>query len=223
MANLVIKAELRDKAGKGSSRALRREDRVPAVIYGDKKDPVSVSLSRVELMKELNKGGFLNTSFDVEVGGNKDTVLPRDVQFHPVTDWPLHVDFLRLAKGASINLMIPVHFINGEECPGIKQGGILNVVRHEIEFTCPVSAIPEAIVIDIIELDMGESVHISSVKLPEGVTPIIDDRDFTIATMAAPSALKSAEEEEAEAAEAAEAAEGEEGEAAEGEEKTEDK
>lgn len=217
MANTVLKADLRDKAGKGSSRALRREDKVPAVIYGDKKEPVMITLGYVDLWKELNKGGFLNTTFDLEVGGKKENVLPRDLQFHPVTDKVLHVDFLRLAKGATINLMIPVHFSGDEESPGIKGGGILNVVRHEIEFTCPVSAIPEAIKIDISELDLNDSIHISDITLPEGVIPVIDDRDFTIATIAAPSALKSEEEEEAEAAEAAEG-EAAEGEAAEGSE-----
>lgn len=219
MANTVLKADLRDKAGKGSSRALRREDKVPAVIYGDKKEPVMITLGYVDLWKELNKGGFLNTTFDLEVGGKKENVLPRDLQFHPVTDKVLHVDFLRLAKGATINLMIPVHFSGDEESPGIKGGGILNVVRHEIEFSCPVSAIPEAINIDISELDLNDSVHISDITLPKGVIPVIDDRDFTIATIAAPSALKSEEEEEAEAAEA-EAAEAEaaEGEASEGSE-----
>lgn len=217
MANTVLKADLRDKAGKGSSRALRREDKVPAVIYGDKKEPVMITLGYVGLWKELNKGGFLNTTFDLEVDGKKENVLPRDLQFHPVTDKVLHVDFLRLAKGATINLMIPVHFSGDEESPGIKGGGILNVVRHEIEFSCPVSAIPEAIKIDISELDLNDSVHISDITLPEGVIPVIDDRDFTIATIAAPSALKSEEEEEAEAAEAAEG-EAAEGEAAEGSE-----
>ncbi|MCF6196075.1 MAG: 50S ribosomal protein L25/general stress protein Ctc [Emcibacter sp.] len=192
MANPVLKAELREKAGKGSSRALRREDKIPAVIYGDKKEPTLVTLKQVDLMKELHKGGFMNTSYEVQIGKDKETVLPRDVQFHPVTDWPLHVDFLRLAKGSSLNIMIPIHFIGEEECPGIKLGGILNVVRHEVEFSCPANAIPEAIEIDISELDMNDSIHISTINLPEGVTPVIDDRDFTIAMISAPSGLKSA-------------------------------
>ncbi|MFC7049620.1 50S ribosomal protein L25/general stress protein Ctc [Emcibacter nanhaiensis] len=214
MANPVLKAELREKAGKGSSRALRREGKIPAVVYGNKKDPVTVTIDRIELVKQLNTGGFLNTTYDIEVGGKKEMVLPRDVQFHPVTDWPLHVDFLRLAQDATVNINIPVHFVNEETCPGLKAGGVLNVVRHEVEFSCPANAIPEAIEIDISALELGESVHISSVKLPEGVTPVIEDRDFTIATIAAPSGLKSAEAEEAEEGEgeAAEAAEEEAGE-----------
>ena len=135
-------------------------------------------------------------------------VLPRDVQFHPVTDWPLHVDFLRLAEDATIEVMIPVHFLNEEDCPGLRAGGVLNVVRHEVELSCPANAIPESIEIDIAKLELGESVHISHVKLPEGVTPVITDRDFTIATIAAPSGLKSAEA-EAEKAEAEVEEEGE--------------
>ena len=196
MASPVIKAELRGKAGKGSSRALRREDKIPAVIYGDKKEPTTVTIGRIDLVKELNKGGFMNTSYEVQIGKDKETVLPRDVQFHPVTDWPMHVDFLRLAKGSSLNIMIPIHFVGDEECPGIKAGGILNVVRHEVEFSCPANAIPEAIEIDISALEMNDSVHISTVALPKGVTPVIDDRDFTIAMISAPSGLKSSDDDE---------------------------
>ena len=214
MASPVINAELREKAGKGSSRALRREDKIPAVIYGDKKTPTLVTLNRVELVKELNKGGFMSKSYEIQVGKDKDTVLPRDVQFHPVTDWPLHVDFLRLAKGASLKIMIRVNFVGEETCPGMKAGGILAVVRHEVEFNCPANAIPESIEIDISGLDMNESVHISDVTLPKDVTPVIDDRDFTIATISAPSGLKSEGkeegEEEAEGEETPEAAGGEE-------------
>ncbi len=201
MANPVLKAELREKAGKGSSRALRREDKIPAVIYGDKKQPTIVTLARVDLMKELNKGGFMNTSYELRVGKDKEVVLPRDVQFHPVTDWPLHVDFLRLAKGSSLNIMIPINFVGDEVCPGIKSGGILNVVRHEVEFSCPANAIPESIEIDISDLEMNDSIHISTVRLPEGVTPVIDDRDFTIAMISAPSGLKSSTDEDEEAEE----------------------
>jgi large subunit ribosomal protein L25 len=214
MANLVINAELREKAGKGSSRALRRSDLIPAVIYGDKKEPVMITLKRNEIQKELNKGGFLSKTVTLKVGKDSQNVLPRDVQFHPVSDWPLHVDFLRLGKGATINIMVPVHFMNQETCAGIKAGGILNVVRHEVEFACPADAIPEFIEADIESLEIGDSVHISTVKLPKGVVAMITDRDFTIATISAPSALKStglddeeAEEGEDEAAPTEEAAE----------------
>lgn len=206
MANLVINAELREKAGKGSSRALRRSDLIPAVIYGDKKEPVMITLKRNDIQKELNKGGFLSKTVTLKVGKDSQNVLPRDVQFHPVSDWPLHVDFLRLGKGATINIMVPVHFINQETCAGIKAGGILNVVRHDVEFSCPADAIPEFIEADIEALEIGDSVHISSIKLPKGVVATITDRDFTIATISAPSALKSTgldEDEEAAEGEAA--------------------
>lgn len=190
MANQVIKTELRTKAGKGSSRAIRRDGRIPAVIYGAKKDVVMITVDHVSIMKLLHTGSFLSSTYDIEVEGNKEMVLPRDVQLHPVTDWPLHVDFLRLEKGATINIMVPVHFLNEEECPGIKGGGIINAVRHEIELSCPANAIPESIQIDLTGLELGDSIHISSITLPEGVKPVIDDRDFTIATIAAPSGLK---------------------------------
>ncbi|MBT6032957.1 MAG: 50S ribosomal protein L25/general stress protein Ctc [Kordiimonadaceae bacterium] len=207
MADTVIKAEMRTKAGKGSSRAIRRDGRIPAVVYGAKKEVTMITVDHVAIMKLLNTGSFLSSTFDVEIDGKKEMVLPRDVQFHPVNDRPLHVDFLRLAKGATIEIMVPVHFLNEEECPGIKQGGIINAVRHELELACPADSIPEFIEVDLTGLNLGDSVHISSITLPEGVTSVIDDRDFTIASIAAPSGLKSDEEDEADE----EAVEGEEG------------
>jgi len=205
MANQVIKAELRTKAGKGSSRAIRRDGRIPAVVYGAKKDVTMITVDFIDITKLLNTGSFLSSTYDVEVEGKKQMVLPRDVQFHPVNDRPLHVDFLRLAQNASIAINVPVHFFNEEECPGLKGGGIVNAVRHDIELNCPANAIPESIDIDLTGLELGDSVHISEITLPDGVTPVIDDRDFTIATIAAPSGLKSDDEDEV-------AAEGEEGE-----------
>ncbi len=208
--NVVINAELRTKAGKGSSRAIRRDGKLPAVVYGAKTDVETITVDLIEIQKLLNTGAFLSTTYDIVVdGGKKQMVLPRDVQFHPVTDWPLHVDFLRLAQDAMIAINVAVHFLNEEECPGIKQGGIINVVRHDIELNCPANNIPEAIEIDLSGLELGDSVHFSSITLPEGVTSVIDDRDFTIATIATPSALKSDEEEDAEAAEGEEGEEGE--------------
>lgn len=205
MANTVIKAELRTKAGKGSSRAIRREGRLPAVVYGAKKEVAAITVDFVDIQKLLNTGAFLSTTYDIEIdGGKKEMVLPRDVQFHPVSDWPMHIDFLRLAQDATIAIMVPVNFLNEEEAPGIKQGGIINAVRYEIELECPANAIPESIDIDLTGLELGDSVHISDITLPEGVKSVIDDRDFTIATIAAPSGLKSDEEDEA--------AEGEDGE-----------
>lgn len=211
MANAVVKAEMRTKAGKGSSRAIRRDGRIPAVIYGAKKDVTMITVDHVSIMKLLNTGGFLSTTYDIQVEGKKEMVLPRDVQFHPVTDRPLHVDFLRLAQDAVIAINVSVNFLNEEECPGLKEGGIINAVRYDLELNCPANNIPESIDIDLTGLELGDSIHISDITLPEGVVPVIDDRDFTIATIAAPSALKSDEEDEdAEAVEGEEGAEGEE-------------
>lgn len=196
MANTVINAELRAKAGKGSSRAIRREGRLPAVVYGAKKEITMITVDLIQVRKYLNTGTFLSSTFFVEIDGQQELVLPRDVQFHPVTDWPIHIDFLRLSKGDTIEVMVSVHFLNEEECPGLKKGGIINVVRHEVELSCPADNIPESIEIDLTGLELGDSVHISSITLPSGVTPVIDDRDFTIATIAAPSGLKDEDEDE---------------------------
>ncbi|MEX1147741.1 MAG: 50S ribosomal protein L25/general stress protein Ctc [Sphingomonadales bacterium] len=190
---LSLNAEARERVGKGSARAARRAGRVPAVIYGDKTPPTSISLARNELMKVIYKGHFMNSTIDISVGGKTERVLPRDVQIHPVTDWPIHVDFLRLGANAKINIMVPVEFVNEDDSPGLRRGGVLNVVRHEVEFMCPATAIPDSIVIDLKGYDIGDSIHISAVALPDGVESVISDRDFTIATLVAPSALKSDE------------------------------
>jgi len=210
-----LPAETRERAGKGPARAVRRAGRVPGVIYGARKDPLMISMDPRDLERELKSGAFLATVYDLAVDSGKERVLPRDVQFDPVSDRPLHVDFLRVSGTTRVTVEVPVHFLNEEQCPGLERGGLLNVVRHEIEFHCRADAIPHSIDIDLTGLDIGDSVHISSVSLPEGVEPTITDRDFTIATIAAPTVVQEeATEEEA----AEEAVEGEEGEAAEGEE-----
>ncbi|WP_340151799.1 50S ribosomal protein L25/general stress protein Ctc [uncultured Sneathiella sp.] len=218
--NAVLIAETRDRVGKGTSRALRRDGRTPAVIYGDKKDPISISLETKELVKSINHGGFLSTVFTVQVGSSKHNVLPRDMQLHPINDTPMHVDFLRVSAKSQIAVMVAVRFLNEEDCVGLKRGGVLNVVRYEIEMTVPAGNIPEAIEIDLLNYDIGDSVHISEVTLPEGAQPTISDRDFTIATIAAPTIEPDPEDEEAvEDEDAVEAEEGsEESEAEEAEE-----
>ena len=211
----VIRAETRDRVGKGAARAIRRAVRVPAVIYGDKKDPITISLEPRELRKQLDTGSFFATVYSVEIAGGENLrVLPRDVQFHPVRDETLHVDFLRVSKSTRTNVMVSCNFINEEESPGLTRGGMLNVVRHEVEVVCGVDDIPDQFELDLTGLDIGDSIHASVLQLPEGVALTISDRDFTIATIAAP-VLKTEEEEEAEAAAAAAEAEveGEEGEA----------
>lgn len=190
---LILPAETRERAGKGASRALRRDGRVPAVVYGGKEEPLAIHVEEKELVRQLMTGHFFTSIVEVEVGGKKVQALPKDVAFHPVTERPLHVDFLRLAKGAKVSVNVPVSFTNEEKAPGLKRGGVLNVVRHELELVCDANSIPDEIVIDVTGFDVGESIHISHVTLPAGAESAITDRDFTIATIVAPSALKSEE------------------------------
>ena len=213
----TMTAEKREQSGKSMARALRHTGQVPAIIYGDKKTPEGIAIAANSITKLYNTGRILSTLVDIELDGKKHRVIARDVQLHPVKDTILHADFLRLGKGTIIAVEVPVRFLNEETCPGLKFGGVLNVVRYSIELNCPADNIPDSIEIDLAEAEMGDSVHISQIELPEGVSPVISDRDFTIATIAAPAALRSEEEEAAEA----EALEGEEGgEGAEGEEGT---
>lgn len=188
---IPLSAEVRGRAGKGTARQTRRSGRVPAVIYGGKQTPILISLEKFAFGKVLHQPGFFTHLFDVAVDGATHRVLPRDVQFHPVTDVPLHVDFLRVSADTRVTLMVPCEFTDHEKSPGLKKGGVLNVVRHEIEVECAADSIPEHITISCEGFDLNESIHISAVKLPEGVRPTITDRDFTVATIAAPSGLRS--------------------------------
>ena len=190
---LTLSAEARERAGKGASRALRREGRVPAVIYGNNEEPTTVHLEEKALMKALHTGHFMNSVVMVGVGGKDVRTLPKDVSFHPVTDRPLHVDFLRISEHAKVTVNVPVHFINELAAPGIKRGGVLNVVRHELELVCDAAEIPDEIAVDLTGFEVGDSIHISAVTLPKGVISAISDRDYTIATIVAPSALKSSD------------------------------
>ena len=192
---LSLPAETRERAGKGASRHLRREGRVPAVIYGGKEEPTTIHVEEKELVKQLMTGHFMNSLVNIEIGGKKVRTIPKDVALHPVSDRPIHADFLRLAKGAKIDVNVPVVFTNEEESPGLKKGGVLNVVRHELELVCDADKIPGEIEIDVTGKEVGDSIHISEVTLPEGSESAITDRDFTIATLVAPSALKKADEE----------------------------
>lgn len=191
---LTLSAETRERVGKGASRALRREGRIPAVIYGNKQDPVSIHLEEKALVKALMTGHFMNSVVMID-GAGKSAIrtLPKDVTFDVVTDRPVHVDFLRISEHATVTVAVPVSFQNEEASPGLKKGGVLNVVRHELELVCDASSIPDQIEIDLTGLEVGDSLHISAVTLPKGVTSAITDRDFTIATVVAPSALKSEE------------------------------
>ncbi|MDE8650675.1 50S ribosomal protein L25/general stress protein Ctc [Novosphingobium album (ex Liu et al. 2023)] len=194
---LTLPAETRERAGKGASRALRREGRVPAVVYGGKEEPLSIHVEEKELRRQLGTGHFMNSIVLVEVGGKQVRTLPKDVAFHPVSDRPLHVDFLRLSRDAKVEVAVPVIFTNEEDSPGLKRGGVLNIVRHELELVCDADKIPEEIAIDVTGREVGDSIHISHVVLPAGSESAITDRDFTIATIVAPSALKRADGEAA--------------------------
>jgi large subunit ribosomal protein L25 len=178
-----IKAAARDQVGKGAARAIRREGRIPAIIYGDKSDPQQISVDDKELWMQVRKGQFLNTIYMLDVDGNSERVIPREIQMHPVSDVPIHVDFLRLGKDAKVTVEVPVQFLNEEDSPGLKRGGVMNIVRHTIELRCVAEAIPERLDADLAGLDIGDSLHVSSITLPEGVELTISDRDFTVVTI----------------------------------------
>ena len=198
-----LKAEARERVGKGSSRELRRNGLIPAVIYGDKQAPVSIAISTNEVTKRVQAGGFMTTVATINVDGEIYKVLPKDYQRDPVRDFMMHVDFLRVSGNAQVTVEIPVHFIN-EEKSGIKTGGVLNIVRHTIEAHVPADDIPEAITVDLDGFKVGDSIHISHIKLPKNVSPVITDRDFTVATIAAPTVAVVDETEEAAAEDASE-------------------
>jgi large subunit ribosomal protein L25 len=208
----TVPASPRDGVGKGSARQARRDGQVPAVIYGNKEEPVLLTLERRVLIKELDNPQFFIQLIDVEVDGAKHRVLPRDVQFHPVSDTPMHVDFLRFDPKRKISANVPVVFEGEDESPGLKSGGVLNIVRYEVEVLCTADNIPPELILQLAGLDVGDSMHASAVTLPTGVEFAITDRDFTIATIAAPTI----------AVEPAAGEEGEEGEEGEGVEATGD-
>ncbi|MGB2001030.1 MAG: 50S ribosomal protein L25/general stress protein Ctc [Candidatus Puniceispirillaceae bacterium] len=196
----TISASERERVGKGSARAARRAGLVPAVIYGDKKDPVGIIMESREVTRIVHQPGIFGRLLEIEVAGKKSTVLTRDIQFHPVSDKIMHMDFLRVSQSATVAVAVAVEFINEDKCPGIKLGGVLNVVRYEVELNCPATAIPEKITIDLEGVKIGDSIHISAIPLPDGVTPTITDRDFTVATLASPGGGVKNEDEEADEA-----------------------
>lgn len=189
-ASYELKAETRERVGKGSSRELRRNGLIPAVIYGDKQAPVSIAISTKDVTQRIHAGGFLTTVAVIDVAGEKIRVLPKDYQLDPVRDFTMHVDFLRVSKNSTVTVEVPVHFINEEKAPGIKEGGVLNIVRHAVELVVSADDIPESLTADLAGLKIGDGIHISNIKLPAGAAPTITDRDFTIATIAAPDVLE---------------------------------
>ncbi len=200
-----LKAVARERAGKGAAREERRAGRVPAVIYGEKQDPITISLEHKEITRTIYAGHFLTTLFLIEVDGKKHRVIPRDYQLDPVKDLPLHVDFLRVSAGARVTVEVPVHFVKQEASPGLKAGGTLNIVHHAVELDCPAESIPDHVSVDMTGVQLGASLHLSSITLPEGVVSALTGDD-TLATVVAPSGLKDAEADDAAAAAASAAA-----------------
>ncbi|KPF65905.1 50S ribosomal protein L25 [alpha proteobacterium AAP81b] len=188
---LKLAAEMREKAGKGASRAVRRTGRVPAVIYGAGQPATPIHVEEKLLVRQLSSGHFMNSVVELDLGGQVVRTLPRDVQFHVVSDRPIHVDFLRIDAGSTVTVAVPVRFVDEDKSPGMKRGAVVNIVRHEVQVDCAPDSIPGELVISLAGRDVGDSIHISAVTLPAGVVPHIHDRDFTIATIVAPSALKS--------------------------------
>ena len=193
---VTIEALPREPRGKGGARALRREGRTPAIVYGGGGEPLSVSLDYNVLEREIGRRGFFARLYDLKVNGDVIRVLPRDVQLDPIIDAPIHIDFIRYVAGATLAVSVEVRFEGQEESEGLKRGGVLNIVRHEVELMCPLEAIPEFLVANVAGSEIGDSIHISDIDLPEGVTPTITDRDFTVATIAAPTIIVEPVEEE---------------------------
>lgn len=197
---IELDAVARPRVGKGAARQVRREGKVPAVIYGDNQPPEAIALDYNEIWKQYLKGQFTSTVFKLNIDGEIRLVVPRDMQLDPVRDTPLHIDFLRIGKDGRIRVLVPVRFINEAQSPGLKRGGVLNVVRHEIEVWCPYDQIPGSFTINLAGVEIGRAFHVSDLGLPEGVSPTIIDRDFTIATLTGRGKLAEAEPEAGEEA-----------------------
>ena len=206
---ITVSAQKREITGKGSARAQRKGGRIPAIIYGDKKTPLSISVDGRDIERLYQSPRFFTQIFVLQVDGEKHEVLARDLQLHPVTDGPIHIDFMRFNNETRVVLLIPVTFINEDLSPGLKRGGVLNIVRREVELLCSPLNMPGELVFDVDGLDIGDAIHIGSIELPDGVATTTD-RDFTVATIAAPTLMPSDEEEE-EDVEGEEGEEGEEG------------
>ena len=198
----VLKATKRTTASAGQVNRLRSDGFIPAILYGGKKDNISISLKKLNLKDIIETETFMSKVVDLEIDGSSEKVLPKDIVFDPVSDEPIHIDFMRIVKGSRLALEIPVKFINHDKSPGLKKGGVLNTVRRKVELKCPAENIPNEIVVDLDNTEIGTSVKISSVKLPENVVPTITDRDFVVATVAAPTILVEPEKTEETTAEA---------------------
>lgn len=204
-AAIELKVEVRQDTGKGSARSLRREGRIPAIVYGaGVKEPVKLSIELAEFLKQYQRRGFKSRLLELKAGKESYCVLPRDVQTHPVNDIPEHADFYAVTDKTTLKVMVPVRFFNHDKAPGIKRGGTLNIVRRDLELSCTPANIPEVIEIDLAGRRIGDSIHVSHIELPENVTPVIQDRDFTIAALVGRRGMKEETEEAVEGEEAAE-------------------
>ena len=187
-----LKAWSRPRTGKGGARSVRREGRIPGILYGDRQEAQTIAVDYRAISQQLMTGHFQSTIFVLDVDGTKTRVIPRGVQLDPVRDFPIHVDFMRVSKDALVTVEVPVHFLNEAASPGLKRGGVLNVVRHTIPVRCPADRIPDHFDVDLTGLEIGDSVHISAIRLPDGVRPTITERDFTVATIVGRSAEEAA-------------------------------
>ena len=212
----ILKATKRDTVSSGQINKLRAEGFIPAILYGGKENNLKISLKKFQIQEIIKTETFMSKVFDLDIDGNSEKALPREVAYDPVSDEPIHIDFIRIVKGSKIVLQIPVRFINSEKSPGLKKGGVLNIVRRKVELKCPTENIPNEIIVDLENIEINTSLKISSVTLPEGVTPTITDRDFVIGTVVAPTVLVEPEKTEEAAADGETPAEGVEGGAAEG-------
>ena len=207
----VLKATKRTSVSTGQVNKLRSDGFIPAVLYGGKKNNLNISLKKLHLQNVINAETFMSKVFDLDIDGNAEKALPRDIAYDPISDEPIHIDFMRITKGTRLSLEIPVKFINTDKSPGLKKGGVLNIVRRKVELKCPAENIPDEIIVDLNNIEINTSLKISSVKLPESVVPTISDRDFVIATVVAPTILVEPEKTEEVAAEGEVPAEGAEG------------
>jgi large subunit ribosomal protein L25 len=203
MENLKLEASERKLNTKGDLKKLRLEGFLPGILYGDKEQSLPLSVKKISIKKMLESSNFMSSVIEMSIGGSKHKVLTKDINFHPLNNEPIHIDFQKIKSGTKVTVNIPVKFINNENCPGLKMGGVLNIVRRKIELRCAAENIPAEIVVDLANKEMNESIHMSSVKLPDGAKPIISDRDFTIATIAAPTVVKEPEPAAAAAGDAA--------------------
>ena len=188
MAEIVLNVEVRDRTGTGGAREARRAGKVPGILYGGPKGPVAVSVKANEFRKSLSTGQLHGHLVTLKYGDESQPVIAKDIQFHPVTDEPMHFDLLRVEAGSTIRIAIPVHFKNQDICPGLKAGGSLEIVRHDVELNCPADSIPEELVFDLSNTGLGDTIRIGDIALPKGVTPVVSDRDFVLATLKVSSA-----------------------------------